>query len=125
MLSSAALALLSERHLAVLSTVGRRGRVHAVPVGVTYRDGVARVIGSRGTQKFVNAARSGRAVVTTVDGARWLSLEGPARVVDDPAAVAEAVALYAARYRAPRANPDRVVLEITVERVIGSSGMRA
>ncbi|GAA4763633.1 TIGR03618 family F420-dependent PPOX class oxidoreductase [Microbacterium gilvum] len=125
MLSSAALALLSERHLAVLSTVGRRGRVHAVPVGVTYRDGLARVIGSRGTQKFVNAARSGRAVVTTVDGARWLSLEGPARVVDDPAAVAEAVALYAARYRAPRANPDRVVLEITVERVIGSSGMRA
>ncbi|MGW9112398.1 pyridoxamine 5'-phosphate oxidase family protein [Microbacterium sp. NPDC055683] len=125
MLSSDALAFLSERHLAVLSTVGRRGRVHAVPVGMTYRDGVARVIGSRGTQKFVNAARSGRAVVTTVDGARWLSLEGPAVVVDDAAAVADAVALYTARYRAPRANPDRVVLEIAVEKVLGSSGMRA
>lgn len=98
---------------------------HAVPVGFTYEDGVVRVIGSRGTQKFVNAERSGRASVCSVDGAKWLSFEGPARVTDDPDAVARAVELYAARYRQPRVNPDRVVLELTVERMLGSASLRA
>jgi F420H(2)-dependent biliverdin reductase len=83
-----------------------------------------RVIGSRASQKFVNAERSGRASVNTVDGRRWISFEGPARVRTDHESVAFAVALYAARYRQPRPNPNRVVLEITVERVLGSAGMR-
>ncbi|WP_295838147.1 PPOX class F420-dependent oxidoreductase [uncultured Microbacterium sp.] len=125
MLTDDALAFLREYHLATLSTIGRSGRVHAVPVGFTWEDGVVRVIGSRGTQKFVNAERSGRASVCSVDGARWLSFEGPARVTDDPDAVARAVELYAARYRQPRVNPDRVVLELTVERMLGSASLRA
>lgn len=125
MISEAGLAFVSERHLATLSTIGRDGRVHAVPVGMTYRDGVVRVIGTRGTQKFVNAAREGRATVSSVDGARWISFEGRARVTDDPEAVAEAVRLYAERYRQPRENPRRVVLQIAVERVMGSTGMKA
>lgn len=124
MITDAARDFLSERHLATLSTLGRDGRIHAVPVGFTYLDGVVRVIGSRGTQKFVNAARSGRASVSSVDGVRWLSFEGPARVVEDADAVARAVALYAARYREPRVNPERVVLEVTVERLLGSAGLR-
>nr|WP_221189246.1 PPOX class F420-dependent oxidoreductase [Microbacterium proteolyticum] len=115
---------LSEYHLATLSTVGRSGRVHAVPVGFTYEGGIVRVIGSRGTQKFVNAARSGRASICSVDGGRWISFEGTARVSDDADAVAHAVDLYAARYRQPRVNPDRVVLEITVERTLGSAALR-
>lgn len=125
MLTDDALSFLREYHLATLSTVGRRGRIHAVPVGFTYEDGVVRIIGSRGTQKFVNAERSGRAAVCSVDGARWISFEGPARVTDDPGAVAHAVELYAARYRQPRVNPERVVLEMTVERVLGSQPFRA
>ncbi|KTS07207.1 MULTISPECIES: PPOX class F420-dependent oxidoreductase [Microbacterium] len=125
MLTDDALSFLREYHLATLSTVGRRGRIHAVPVGFTYEDGVVRIIGSRGTQKFVNAERSGRAAVCSVDGARWISFEGPARVTDDPEAVAHAVELYAARYRQPRVNPERVVLEMTVERVLGSQPFRA
>lgn len=125
MITDAARAFLSERHLATLSTIGRDGRIHAVPVGISYRDGVARVIGSRSTQKFVNAARAGRASVSTVDGRRWLSLEGPARVVDDAEAVALAVELYAARYGQPRVNPLRVALEIEVEHVLGSPEFRA
>ncbi|GAA4191340.1 F420-dependent biliverdin reductase [Microbacterium oryzae] len=124
MINDAGLAFLSERHLATLSTLGRDGRIHAVPVGMTYRDGVVRVIGSGGTQKFVNAARAGRATVSTVDGARWLSFEGAARVSDDPDAVALAVAMYAERYRQPRENPRRVVLEIEVDRVLGSPALR-
>jgi PPOX class probable F420-dependent enzyme len=124
-LTDDARSFLSEYHLATLSTVGRSGRVHAVPVGFTYEDGVVRVIGSRGTQKFVNAARSGRASICSVDGGRWISFEGTARVSDDADAVAHAVDLYAARYRQPRVNPDRVVLEIAVERTLGSGALRA
>ena len=125
MITDAAREFLTERHLATLSTLGRDGRIHAVPVGITFDDGVVRVIGSRGTQKFLNAARSGRATVASVDGARWIGFEGVARVVDDAESVARAEALYTARYRAPRPNPERVVLEIAVEKVLGSAGMRA
>ncbi|WP_353808706.1 PPOX class F420-dependent oxidoreductase [Agromyces sp. SYSU T00194] len=125
MITDTAREFLAERHLAVLSTIGRDGRIHAVPVGITYLDGVVRVIGSRGSQKFRNAERSGRATVATVDGARWISFEGPVRLATDPESVALAVELYAARYRQPRENPERIVLELTVERVLGSAGMRA
>jgi PPOX class probable F420-dependent enzyme len=123
-LTDAAQEFLSEYHLATLSTLDGSGRIHSVPVGLTYLDGVVRVIGSGGSQKFVNAERSGRASVNTVDGRRWISFEGPARVRTDDESVALAVALYAARYRQPRPNPQRVVLELTVERVLGSAGMR-
>jgi F420H(2)-dependent biliverdin reductase len=124
-ITDAARQFLGERHLATLSTLGRSGRIHSVPVGITYLDGIVRVIGSRGSQKFLNAERDGRASVNTVDGVRWISFEGPARVLSDPESVAFAVELYTARYRRPRVNPERVVLELTVERVLGSSGMRA
>ncbi|MEX0152153.1 PPOX class F420-dependent oxidoreductase [Microbacterium sp. LMI1-1-1.1] len=124
MLTDDALAFLSEYHLATLSTLGRSGRVHAVPVGFTYEDGIVRVIGSRGTQKFLNAERSGRASICSVDGGRWISFEGTATVTDDPDAVAHAVELYAGRYRQPRVNPERVVLEMRVERVLGSPAFR-
>lgn len=125
MLTDDALAFVAEYHLATLSTIGRTGRIHAVPVGFTYRDGVVRVIGSRGTQKFVNAERSGRASICSVDGGRWISFEGPARVTDDPEKVALAVDLYAQRYRQPRVNLERVVMEMSVERVLGSAPFRA
>jgi PPOX class probable F420-dependent enzyme len=124
-ITDAARAFLSEYHLATLSTLDRQGRIHSVPVGITYEDGIVRVIGSRGTQKFLNVERTGRASVNTVDGRRWLSFEGPARVVEDADAVAHAVELYTRRYREARPNPDRVVLEITVERVLGSPDFRA
>jgi PPOX class probable F420-dependent enzyme len=124
-LTPAALEFLAEYHLATLSTLGRQGRVHAVPVGFTFEDGIVRVIGSRGSQKFLNAERSGRASVCSVDRGRWISFEGPARIDEDPDAVAHAVALYAARYRQPRVNPERVVLEMQVERVLGSAPFRA
>lgn len=125
LITDAARAFLFERHIATLSTIGRSGRIHSVPVGITYLDGIVRIIGSRGSQKFVNAERSGRASVNTVDGARWISFEGPVRVLSDPESVACAVELYAARYRQPRPNSERVVLEMTVERVLGSAGMRS
>jgi hypothetical protein len=58
--------------------------------------------------------------VSQFEGGRWSTLEGEAAVRSDPAAVADAVARYAVRYRQPRVNPARVVIEITVRKVLGS-----
>ncbi|MBW8482158.1 pyridoxamine 5'-phosphate oxidase family protein [Actinomadura parmotrematis] len=111
-----------ERHLCLLTTLRPDGTPHVVPVGATLDPaaGVARVITSRGTVKARNAAAGGPVAVAQVDGRRWASLEGRARVLDDPAAVADAERRYAERYREPRPNPERVVIEITIDRVIGS-----
>ena len=115
------LAFLAERHLATLTTLGPEGRLHVAAVGFTFdpADGLVRIITGAGSQKALNARRGGRAAVGQVDGARWLSLEGPSTVSGDPARVAAAVAAYTARYRPPRENPTRVAIEITVERVLG------
>jgi hypothetical protein len=57
--------------------------------------------------------------VCQVDGGRWLSLEGPVRLVSDPDEVRAGVEGYAARYRQPKERDDRVVIEIDVERILG------
>jgi hypothetical protein len=90
-------------------------------VGFTGDDdaGVARVITRDGSQKVRNVETTGRAAVAQVDGRRWLSLEGPARVAREPSAVAEAVARYTERYQEPRPNDRRVAIEISVARVLG------
>ena len=54
-----------------------------------------------------------------VEGGRWLTLEGTAVVTADPDRVAEGVRRYAERYRQPGEREDRVVIEITVSRVLG------
>lgn len=115
------MAFLTERHLATLSLCRPDGSIQVVPVGVTYDDGVARIITRAGSVKARRLARSPglRATVCQVDGGRWLSLEGPAVVTDDPARVARAVELYAARYRRPEDRDDRVAIEIRVDRVSG------
>jgi PPOX class probable F420-dependent enzyme len=117
------LAFLTERHLATLTTLRGDGSPHVVPVGVTYDAGTrtARVITS-GTSAKARHVRTGRSrvAVCQVDGRRWVTLEGTAVVRGDPAAVADAEARYARRYRQPRENPARVVLEISVDRVLGN-----
>jgi PPOX class probable F420-dependent enzyme len=120
-LPQAALDFLDERHLATLTTLRPDGTPHVVPVGFTWDDvdGVARVITGGGTRKARNADAGGRAVLCQVEGWRWLSLEGPVRVVRHSSAVEDAVRRYAVRYRSPRENPERVVLEIAVDRVLG------
>src|SRR6476620_1739755 len=117
------LAFLSERHLATLTTLRPDGSPHVVPVGVTYDAAtrIARVITSGTSAKARHARDGGRVAVCQVDGRRWLTLEGTAAVRDDAAAVADAVARYAVRYRQPRENPARVVIEISVHRILGSS----
>ena len=121
-LDEATLTFLVERHLATLTNVRADGTPHVVPVGFTYEPStrLARVITGGGSVKARLAARPGAvAALCQVDGRRWLTLQGPVHVEDDPAAVADAVERYARRYRQPRVNPERVVLVVAVERVLG------
>lgn len=125
-LSPAAVEFLTERHLATLTTLRADGTPHVVPVGFTWDGdgGLVRVITSGDSVKARNIRRSGYAAVGQVDGRRWLTLEGRATVLDDPAAVREAEHRYAERYRTPRANPARVVLVIEVQRVLCGVALR-
>jgi F420H(2)-dependent biliverdin reductase len=113
----------SERHLATLTTVRADGSPHVAPVGFTWDDDarLVRVITFAGAAKVRHLTHSAktRAAVCQVDGGRWLTFEGEAVVTDDPARVAEAVQRYAARYRPPSERPDRVAIEITVDRILG------
>jgi PPOX class probable F420-dependent enzyme len=121
-LPDAVRAFLTERHLATLTTLREDGSPHVVPVGFTW-DGdarVVRVITSGGSLKARHALRGGRAVVCQVDGRRWLSLEGEVGVLTEAGEVRDGETRYAARYRQPRENPQRVVLRIAVDRVLGS-----
>jgi len=118
-----ALAFLAERHLATLTTLRPDGTPHVAPVGFGFDpgDGLVRVITFAGSRKARNLMSSpgSRAVVCQVDGGRWLALEGSAEATADPDRVAAAVAAYAARYRQPSERPDRVAIEITVDRILG------
>ena len=122
-LTSDALDFLSERHLAMLTTLRTDGSPHVVAVGFTFDPvtHIARVITSDGSQKAVNAERSSVGVLSQVDGGRWLSLEGIAGVNRDSEAVRDAELRYAQRYRTPKPNPRRVVIEVLIKRVLGSS----
>jgi PPOX class probable F420-dependent enzyme len=123
-LAADTLLFLAERHLATLTTLRADGTPHVVPVGVTYDavTGTARVItsGASAKARHIREGRT-RVAVCQVDGRRWLTLEGVATVRDDEAAVTDAVERYAARYRRPRENPTRVVIEISIDRILGNA----
>ncbi|GII96989.1 TIGR03618 family F420-dependent PPOX class oxidoreductase [Sinosporangium siamense] len=115
-----------ERHLCTLTTLRPDGTPHVVPVGVTLdpETGTARVIASGNSRKARNVSAAGAegalVAVCQVDGRRWSTLEGRAVVRREPDEVAGAERRYAERYRAPRPNPSRVVIEIAVTRVLGN-----
>ncbi|CAN5486501.1 TIGR03618 family F420-dependent PPOX class oxidoreductase [soil metagenome] len=114
---------LAERHLGTLTTLRPDGSPHVVAIGFTWDGdaGVARVISFAPSRKARNllASPGSRAVVCQVDGGRWLSMEGPATVTEDPTRVAEAVRRYAKRYRQPGERDDRFAIEIQVDRALG------
>ncbi|MGW0250644.1 PPOX class F420-dependent oxidoreductase [Nocardia goodfellowii] len=125
-LSPAALEFLTERHLATVTTLRPNGTPHVVAVGFSWDQeaGIARIITDTATTKARNVRKTGYAAVSQVDGARYLTLEGPATVLDDPDSVHEAEQRYAARYKTPRENPTRVVIAIQVSRVLCSRNLR-
>lgn len=135
------LAFWRENHVCTLTTTRPDGSPHVVPVGVTYdpEAGVARVIANKNSRKVANilAASAGggvdrgvdagagasggaRVAVCQVQRRRWATLEGRATIRMEPEVVADAVSRYAERYeRTPAPNPDRVVIEIAVDRTLG------
>ena len=118
------LAFLGERHLAALTVLRADGTPHVTPVGFTWDDdaGLARVITWAGSHKvrLLDGSGGGPAALCQVDGGRWLTLEGQATVVADPVRCADAVDRYAQRYQPPKdRGPDRRVIEIAVDRVLG------
>lgn len=121
----------TERHLATLSTLRQNNTPHVVPVGFTWDQeaGVARITTHAKSMKVRNVVAwadrgsPARAAICQVDGGRWITLEGTMRVETSPVEVAEAVRRYTVRYRKPEEEPERIVLLLSVDRVLSSDYM--
>lgn len=120
-LSESQLEFIRENHLATLTTLRADGSPHVVPVGFTFdiENNIVRVITFAKSMKARHAAQGGRAVVSQVDRGRWITFEGTVRLRTEADIVAKAVEAYAGRYRQPKVREDRVVVEITVDKVMG------
>ncbi len=94
-----------------------KGSVGAAPVG-------AGPVGAAPVGAGPVAAGTGaRGALCQVSGGRWLTLEGELTVSRDPAVIADAELRYAARYGPLDPDPRRVVLNLAVDRVLGSEYM--
>ncbi len=117
----------AERHLATLTIVRPDGRPHTTPVGFTWssNEGCARVITWSGSLKArLLAEGSLNASICQVDGGRWLTIEGPAKVSEDFSTCRSAIEAYSIRYRPPKdRGPDRRVITVDARRILGSSGL--
>ncbi|MFC4629636.1 pyridoxamine 5'-phosphate oxidase family protein [Promicromonospora alba] len=124
------LVFVTERHLATLTTLRPDGTPHVVPVAFTWdvEEGVARITTNRNSFKARHATPlsdggAPRAALCQVAGGRWITLEGTIAVSEDEAEIADAVERYARRYRQLGPNPDRIVLRVTVDKVMASTYM--
>ncbi|MFC4495834.1 pyridoxamine 5'-phosphate oxidase family protein [Streptomyces ovatisporus] len=115
-----------ERHYSTLTTLRPGGTPHVVPVSVTFEPdtATARVVSRRTSKKVRNIAEAGekgmRVALCQVDGGRWSTLEGRARIRTEADVVSDAERRYEERYgRRPRPNPERVLIEIAVDRTMG------
>jgi PPOX class probable F420-dependent enzyme len=117
-LDADALAFLTERHLATLTTLNADGTPHVVPVAYSYvpHESSLRIVATAGSVKVRNSRRGCPGVLCFVDGGRWMSLHGRMNVRDDDDRVADTLARYTERYGPPHgALSDRVSLELNVE----------
>ncbi|GAA4640767.1 hypothetical protein GCM10023196_107530 [Actinoallomurus vinaceus] len=123
-LPASAEAFLTEPHVCTLTTLRPDGTPHVAPVRFTWdrTTGTARVMTVASRRKAGNllAAPGTRVAICQVAGPRWITLEGPATVSDDPRRLAEGARRYADRYGSPPPTPPGlVVIEIAVDRVMG------
>lgn len=115
-----------ERRLCTVTTLRPDGSPHVVPMGVVLdpETDTAWAITSRRSRKARNIAAAGPdgalLAACQVDGRHWSTVEGRATILSDPESVRAAEQRYAARYKVPRENPDRVAVRIVVTRVIGN-----
>lgn len=110
-----------------LTTIRPDGRPHVVPVGLMLdpEQGCAWIITRTGSRKVKNieaasaTPEGARVAVCQVEGPKWATVEGTARVVTDEASVARAIELYTQRYRRPAENDHtRVAIRIEVDRIV-------
>ncbi len=118
-----ALAFLSERHLATLAINRSDRSPQLTPVGVTFdpSEAMARVITWSDSVKarLVDIAPGTPVSICQVDGGRWLTLYGSAHLSNDSHDVDTAVVMYTERYRPPKQRSDRVVIMVSVDRIVG------
>ncbi|MGE0878300.1 MAG: pyridoxamine 5'-phosphate oxidase family protein [Acidimicrobiia bacterium] len=109
--------LTKPRVIAAFVTTKDASRPHAANVGYTYEHATrkVRIVTQPGSQKTLNVERGSRGILNQIDGMHWLQLEGPARVLDDPAAIADAYERFAARYGRVHDGATLVVIEIDVD----------
>lgn len=115
-----------EHLYSTLTTFRPDGTPHVVPVSVTYEPETrtARVVTRGGSRKARNIRAAGpdgaRVALCQVDRGRWATLEGRAVVRTEAGLISDAEDRYATRYgRRPAPNPERVLIEITVDRTMG------
>ncbi len=121
---------LTERHLATLTTLRPDGTPHVVPVAAIWDAATGRLLDhhagrlGQGAQRRGGGRRARARGLCQVNGGRWLTLEGVATIIRDPADVADAERRHAS-CATTRSSPDprRVVLAIAVDRVMGSDYM--
>jgi len=108
-LTDDALAFLSERHLAMLTTLRADNSPHVVAVGFTFDP--RRISRGSNHQRRLPEGRQRRTVPGWRYSARSTALGavagGPVKVSSDADAVRDAELRYAQRYRTPRPNPRR------------------
>ena len=122
-------AFLIQPRTAVLSTLTRDGRIHAVPVWFRWEAGAFRIITGRGSAKHRNVVRSGRAslCIDEREGTiSYLTTEGTVRVEDTVSKVERLAlhTLYRGREAAQKVvdrggHEGMVLLIITPERWLG------
>ena len=121
-LTNDAMAFLTERHLAMLTTLRSDNSPHVVAVGFTFdpKTHIARVITTGGSQKAVNA--QGTRCRRPEPGRRRAVAVARGQVHcqhRERGGARRGTCAYAQRYRTPRVNLKRVVIEVRVERVLG------
>lgn len=123
------LVFLTERHLGTLATIRPDGTPHVVPVAFTWDDaeGSAWITTQDGTAKVRNITRddaaSHRGALCQVAGGRWLTLEGTLVVSRVPDEIADAERRHAVRYPPLDPDPERVLIRLHVDAVLGSDYM--
>lgn len=122
-LPASAEAFLTENHVGTLTSLRPDGSPHVAPVRFTWdgKAGLVRVmtLATRWKARNLMAGPGSRAAVCQVEGTRWITLEGPTAVSDNPQRIAEGVRRYTERYQAsPPEQSELVVIEIAIDRVM-------
>lgn len=112
----------AERHLCAVTTTLPDGGLHVSPMGIVLDAdaGMAWGITSSASEDARNLRERPEIAACQLDGSWWSSLMGKGEVSDDPLVISEAEARYAAGYRMPLPNPDRVAVRITIERALAN-----